>query len=173
MRMDRLGNEFAPDVPYARGRILREASDDLIKLAAAQAHVRARRAAGKPVHLLSGLERRLDAHPDDIPMMDDELASALYSQRLCKLGLTNLSANADEHDAIVTNRLTAALLVAADVMIEPGDVVLGVSPRYSHPAVVRAVAHARGEFRVGAAVEVIGPEGLVGKGQVTILSQAA
>jgi hypothetical protein len=36
MAQDRLGNAFAPDVPYARGRILAEAADDLVKVAEAQ-----------------------------------------------------------------------------------------------------------------------------------------
>jgi L-seryl-tRNA(Ser) seleniumtransferase len=147
MAQDRLGNEFAPDVPYARGRILARAADDLVKVSAAQRHMQALRDAGKPVYLMSGLERRLDAHADDIPMMDDELAGAFYGDRLRELGLEHLGGDPARHDVILTNRLTAALLVAADVMIRPGDVVLGVSPRYSHPAVVRAVAHGGGTFK--------------------------
>ncbi|MFT5172082.1 MAG: L-seryl-tRNA(Ser) seleniumtransferase [Gammaproteobacteria bacterium] len=146
MPQDRLGNEFAPDVPYARGRILTNAADDLVKVAAAQRHMRSLRDAGKPVYLLSGLERRLDAHADDIPMMDDELAGAFYGEQLRERGLEHLGGDPARHDVILTNRLTAALLVAADVMIQPGDVVLGVSPRYSHPAVARAVAHGGGVF---------------------------
>lgn len=146
MPQDRLGNEFAPDVPYARGAILRSAADDLSKLSTAQQHLRARRAAGQPIYQLSGLERRLDAHADDIEAMDDEMASAFHEQPLRELGLAHLGGDAAEYDVLLTNRLTAALLVAADVMVAPGAMVLGVSPRYSHPAVVRAVAHARGRF---------------------------
>lgn len=146
MPQDRLGNDYAPDVPYARGRILRSSADDLTKVETAQLHLRARRERNQPVYLMSGLERRLDAEPDDIAMMDDELASAVYGHRLRDIGLEHLGGHSQRHDIVVTNRLTAALLVAADVMIAPGDVVLGVSPRYSHPAVFRAVAHARGAF---------------------------
>lgn len=146
MQHDRLGNAFAPDVPYARGAILREAADDLVKLSTAQAHMRAHREAGTPIHQLSGLERRLDARAEDIPLMDDEFASAFHEQQLREVGLAHLGGNASEHDVLLTNRLTAALLVAADVMVRPGANVLGVSPRYSHPAVFRAVAHARGHF---------------------------
>jgi L-seryl-tRNA(Ser) seleniumtransferase len=146
MAVDRLGNEHAADVPYARGRILRASADDLTKVAQAQAHIRARRDRGDPVYLLSGLERRLDARPEDIEAMDDEMAQALHGGRLRDVGLAHLGGDPDCHDVIVTNRLTAALLVAADVMVRPGDVVLGVSPRYSHPAVVRAVAHGGGRF---------------------------
>ena len=47
----------------------------------------------------------------------------------------------------------SALWLAADAMIAPGDNVIGVSPRYSHPAVVRAVAHARGNFVDTAGIE--------------------
>lgn len=146
MPHDRLGNEYAPDVPYARGAILRESADDLVKLSTAQTHLRARRAAGAPIYQLSGLERRLDARAEDIPLMDDEFASAFHEQQLREVSLAHLGGNPREHDIILTNRLTAALLVAADVMVRPGANVLGVSPRYSHPAVFRAVAHARGSF---------------------------
>jgi L-seryl-tRNA(Ser) seleniumtransferase len=47
---------------------------------------------------------------------------------------------------MMLNRLTAGLWLAANAMIAPGDNVIGVSPRYSHPAVVRAVAGAGGNF---------------------------
>tara|TARA_A100001037_G_scaffold299780_1_gene326111 strand:+ start:1033 stop:2085 length:1053 start_codon:yes stop_codon:yes gene_type:complete len=78
--------------------------------------------------------------------MDDEIASALFSEEIKKHALTHLGGDPDEHDIFLFNRLTAALLTTADVMIAPGDTVIGAGPSYSHPAVQRAVAHSHGDF---------------------------
>ena len=149
MNTDRFGNRFAPGVPYARGALVTGTGDDLVKLRTAWKLIEERRRKLGPdsIYLLSGLERNLQLDPIDLEIMDDELASALFIDELTELGLAHFGGDPARHDVMVLNRLTAALLVAAEVMIEPGDSVIGVSPRYSHPAVVRAVAHARGEFR--------------------------
>ncbi|MDP4795285.1 MAG: hypothetical protein NWR87_00095 [Rhodospirillales bacterium] len=148
MEKDRFGNSIAPGLSYARGNILPGTADDIIKLKAAWAHIRRRRTelGEKSVYLLSGLERNLQLDEVDLTVMDDEIASALFSEDVTALGLEHLGGTADKHDVFVFNRLTAALLTAADVMIKPGDTVIGVSPRYSHPAVQRAVAHGGGNF---------------------------
>ncbi len=145
---DRLGNLFADGLPYARGEILPTTADDIKKLETAWAHIRKRRKAfgDDGVFLLSGLERNLQLDEIDLSVMDDEIASALFSDEVRTRGLEHLGGNPEHHDVFVFNRLTAALLTAADVMINPGDVVIGVSPRYSHPAVTRAVAHGGGSF---------------------------
>jgi L-seryl-tRNA(Ser) seleniumtransferase len=145
---DRFGNAHAPGLSYARGAILPGTADDILKLKTAWAHIRRRRdtLGEKSVYLLSGLERNLQLDEVDLSIMDDEIASALFSDDVARLGLEHLGGTADKHDIFVFNRLTAALLTAADVMIKPGDTVTGVSPRYSHPAVQRAVAHGGGNF---------------------------
>ena len=145
---DRFGNPFADGLPYARGNILPTTADDIVKLEAAWAHIRKRRKTfgSDGVFLLSGLERNLQLDEIDLSIMDDEIASALFSDEVRTRGLEHLGGNPDRHDVFVFNRLTAALLTAADVMINHGDVVIGVSPRYSHPAVTRAVAHGGGSF---------------------------
>jgi len=146
MQTDRFGNPFADGLPYARGAILPSTADDIAKLKVAWAHMRRRRAelGEESVYLLSGLERNLQLDEVDLTVMDDEIASALYTEEVTELGLEHLGGNADEHDVFVFNRLTAALLTAADVLINEGDTVIGVSPTYSHPAVRRAVAHGGG-----------------------------
>ena len=148
MEKDRFGNAFAPGLSYARGEILPGTADDIVKLKTAWAHIRRRRneLGENSVYLLSGLERNLQLDEVDLTVMDDEIASALFSDDVTALGLEHLGGNADQHDVFVFNRLTAALLTAADVMIKPGDTVIGVSPRSSHPAVQRAVAHGGGNF---------------------------
>ena len=148
MKKDRFGNRYSSEVPYARGTILSSTEDDITKLRAAWRLVRERIDAGgeDAVFNLSGLERTFSVSADDTGILDDEIAPALFIDELTRLGLEHMGGDADRHDVMMLNRLTAALWLAADVLIAPGDSVIGVSPRYSHPAVVRAVAHARGNF---------------------------
>ncbi len=148
MAFDRFGNEHAPGFAYARGGLLPDTASDLEKLKTAWAHVRKRHQASglDDLHLMGGLERGFHIDPEDLEILEDELAPALYHDELVQLGLEHLGGNAEAHDVMLLNRQTAALLVAADVMIDEGDTVIGVSPRYSHPCVHRAVAHARGRL---------------------------
>ncbi len=148
MRRDRFGNPFSAGVPYARGSILSSTEDDIVKLRCAWRRVRERIETGgeQAIFNLSGLERSFMPNAEDPVLLDDEIAPALLIDDLTRLGLEHMGGDAPAHDVVVLNRLTAALWLAADAMIAPGDNVIGVSPRYSHPAVVRAVAHARGNF---------------------------
>jgi L-seryl-tRNA(Ser) seleniumtransferase len=148
MTNDRFGNPIAPGFSYARGDILPDTESDLAKMRTAWAIMRDRRERLGPnsLFLLSGLERNLQLDPIDLDVLDDEIASALYIDDVTRLGLEHMGGDPERHDVLVFNRLTAALLTAADVMIKTGDTVIGVSPRYSHPAVVRAVAHGGGDF---------------------------
>lgn len=146
MQTDRFGNPHAEGLTYARGALLPDTSSDIAKLKVAQGHISRRRdTLGKDsVYLLSGLERNLQMDEVDLSIMDDEIAAALYTDELIERGLEHMGGDPAKHDIFVFNRLTAALLTAADVMIKPGDNVVGVSPSYSHPAVKRAVAHGGG-----------------------------
>ncbi|MEM7221615.1 MAG: hypothetical protein AAF495_01465 [Pseudomonadota bacterium] len=147
-RRDRFGNPHSPGVPYARGDLITSTADDLQKLRAAWQLMRQRVAEGglDSVHQLSGLERGLHLESEDMALLDDELAAALCLEELTALGLEHMGGQAPDHDIMMLNRVTAGLLVAAEILIEPGERVIGVSARYSHPAVVRAVAHAGGQF---------------------------
>ena len=136
-----------PELPYAPGAILCDTAAHLRKLAEAWRHIRRRRAAGEPLHNVSGLERGLPL-PDDLDprLIDDEWAGALYADRVRDLGLAHLGGTAGRHDVFVANRLTAALYAAMQVTVRPGSTVVGVSATHSHPAVVRAVRDAGGRF---------------------------
>ena len=148
MQQDRFGNPHAPGLNYARGDILPTTADDIAKLKVAWAHIRRRRdeTGMDSVYLLSGLERNLQLDEVDLSIMDDEIASALFSEEVIERGLAHLGGDPAKHDIFVFNRMTAALLTAADVIIKPGNTVIGVAPSYSHPAVKRAVAHSGGDF---------------------------
>ena len=94
----------------------------------------------------SGLERSLDLGGADASVLDDDLAPALFGERLTELALEHLGGDPERDDVFVANRLTAAIVAAMQILVRPGDTVLGVSARYSHPVVVRAVKLAGGEL---------------------------
>jgi len=146
--IDRFGNPLAPGLPYARGTIVRSTDDDLRKLRHAWTLIEARIRKDGPEAIanLTGLERRLQVEPSDLPFLDDELAPALFGERLTALALEHLGGTADRHDVMVFNRTTAATLATHLALVQPGDTVIGVSAGYSHPTVVRAAAQAGARF---------------------------
>jgi L-seryl-tRNA(Ser) seleniumtransferase len=148
MKKDRFGNIHAPGLPYARGKLITSTEDDIAKLRTAWGLIE-RRIAEKgrgAVFNLSGLERSLPGEAEDPWLLDDELAPALYGERLRALALAHLGGVPARHDVALFNRQTAALLAATLVMARPASVVIGVSASYSHPAVTRAVARAGASF---------------------------
>lgn len=146
MTTDRFGNSFAAGLPYARGDILPDTASDLDKLRVAWGHIRnrARRKGPGSVLNLSGLERQMP--PADDAIFDDELAPALYGDRLFGLAMDHLGGDPARHDIMLLNRQTTAILAATLTMVRPGDTVIGVSPTYSHPCVVRAAKRAGATF---------------------------
>ncbi|MDX1527349.1 MAG: hypothetical protein R3337_01905, partial [Gammaproteobacteria bacterium] len=154
-KTDRFGNPHAPDLPYARGAFIRDTADDLAKLRHAWRLLKGRIDAQglDAVYNFSGLDRRLDLDDVDLNFLDDEIAPAVYVDDLTRLGLEHLGGDSERHDIFTLNRLTAGLLIAAEILVSPDDRVIGVSPRYSHPAVRRAVKRAGGRFEDVAGVE--------------------
>jgi L-seryl-tRNA(Ser) seleniumtransferase len=135
-------------LPYVRGEILHSTADDVAKLHAAWRIVERRRYEGALFNF-SGLERSLDVDARELENMDDDLAPALYGDRLIQIGLEHLGGQPGRDDVFVANRLTAATVAAMQVLVEPGMRVVGVSPTYTHPAVARAVRLAGGELDDG------------------------
>jgi len=89
MLRDRFGNEHAPGVPYARGKILTNTADDFRKVRQAWRHIEARVAAGGPgaVFNFSGLEHGLPLEAGELPLADDFIAPALYFEKFRKAAL--------------------------------------------------------------------------------------
>ena len=145
---DRFGNAFSPSVPYARGDLITSTADDLRKLGHAWSLIRSRIGNGAvgEVFNFSGLERRFELPAGDATPLDDELAPAILDDRLRALGLDHMGGDTDRHDMMMFNRQTAAILTAMLVMAAPGDTVIGASPTYSHPCVVRAAKRAGAKF---------------------------
>ena len=144
MGTDRFGNSFAPSLPYARGTILASTADDYRKLERAYALIRQRGA--EHVFVFTGLEHALPMEPEDLKFADDELAPALWGDRLRTLALGHLGGSPERHDVVVTNRLTGATLATFLTLVKPGDTVIGVSASFSHPSVQRAAAHTGARF---------------------------
>ena len=132
-------------LPYERGSLLPDTAADMAKLRAAWRIVERRHGDGTLFNF-TGLERSLDLGGADASVLDDDLAPALHGERLTELALEHLGGDPERDDVFVANRLTAAIVAAMQILVRPGDTVLGVSARYSHPVVVRAVKLAGGEL---------------------------
>ncbi len=141
---DRFGNQFAPTLSYARGKILASSEDDFSKLQRAWTVIRKR--GPESVFIFTGLEHSLPMAPEDLRWADDEIAPALYFDRLKTLALDHLGGSLELHDIAVFNRLTGATLATHLTLVKPGEVVLGVSASHSHPSVIRAAAHVGARF---------------------------
>jgi len=141
---DRFGNPFAPTLSYARGKILSSTEDDFRKLQHAWSIVRQR--GPESIFIFTGLDHSLPMTPEDLRWADDEIAPALYFDRMKALALDHLGGSADRHDIMVFNRLTGATLATHLTFVKPGDVVVGVSASHSHPSVIRAAAHVGARF---------------------------
>jgi L-seryl-tRNA(Ser) seleniumtransferase len=142
--IDRFGNRFAPTLSYARGKILATTNDDFTKLQHAWGIIRKRGL--ESIFIFTGLEHSLPMQPEDLRWADDELAPALYYDRMKALTLDHLGGNAAQHDIAVFNRLTGATLATHLTLVKPGNVVIGVSASHSHPSVIRAAAHVGARF---------------------------
>lgn len=137
---DRFGNAFASGLPYARGELIRATHDDYRKLEQARRVIQERIARYGPggVFNLSGLRRSLPSTAVAGYLLDDELAPAMVGEVVKDLGLQHLGGNADEHDVMLFNRLTAAVFAVNIAIVVRGDVVIGFSSTYSHPVVTRS-----------------------------------
>jgi L-seryl-tRNA(Ser) seleniumtransferase len=144
MEKDRFGNEHAPGLPYARGRILASTEDDFRKLQQAWRVIEARIKQHGPdaIYNFSGLEHGLPLTPEELPIANDFVAPALYFERFRAAALDHLGGSMTSHDVALFSRLTGATYATHLTLVKPGDVVIGISPSYSHPSVVRAVAQA-------------------------------
>jgi L-seryl-tRNA(Ser) seleniumtransferase len=144
MNKDRFGNPHAPNLSYARGKILSNTEDDFCKLQNAWKIIRDH--GPKSTFIFTGLEHSLPMKSEDIEFADDEIGPAIHFERLKELTLEHLGGTADHHDIAVFNRLTGATLATHLTLVKPGDVVVGVSASHSHPSVLRAANHVGARF---------------------------
>src|SRR2546423_7761176 len=83
MLRDRFGNEHAPGVPYARGKVLTGTEDDFRKVRQAWRHIETHVAAGGPPALInfSGLTNRPPLEPPALPFPDDLLPPPPFADK--------------------------------------------------------------------------------------------
>lgn len=154
LKLDRTRNanqsECEPpvDLPYARGRLLRNTADDITKLQAAWSVIATRIESGgrQRLYNFSGLDRAIHLRPDDLDYLDDEIAPALYGQKMVAAGIEHLGGRRPIHDVAITNRVTAGIVATALTLLRFGQTVVGVSANYSHPCIRRAVLRAGAKF---------------------------
>src|ERR1041384_5245698 len=151
MSVDRFGNPHAPNLSYARGRILTSTEDDFEKLQIAWALIRER--GPRHIHIFTGLEHSMPLAAEDLEFADDEIGPALSVERLKALALDHLGGETERDDVAVFNRLTGATMATHLTLVKPGDVVIGVSESHSHPSVLRAAAHVGARFTDTAGLE--------------------
>jgi L-seryl-tRNA(Ser) seleniumtransferase len=144
MGIDRFGNPFAPNLSYARGEILPSTAHDFKKLQHAWAMIRER--GPESIFIFTGLEHSMPMQAEDLRFADDEIGPALHFERLKELALDHLGGSPEMHDVAVFNRLTGATMATHLTLVEPGDVVIGVSASHSHPSVLRAADHTGARF---------------------------
>ena len=107
-------------LPYERGSLLPDTAADMAKLRAAWRIVERRHGDGTLFNF-SGLERSLDLGGADASVLDDDLAPALFGERLTELALEHLGGDPERDDVFVANRLTAAIVAAMQMLVRPGD----------------------------------------------------
>jgi hypothetical protein len=108
MAVDRFGNPHAPNLPYARGKILSSTEDDFQKLELAWALIRER--GPRNIYIFTGLEHSMPLVAEELEFADDEIAPALSFPRLKELALEHLGGEAGRDDVAIFNRLTGATM---------------------------------------------------------------
>lgn len=146
--VDGFGNRIDPELSYATGEVLSSGQDQYDEALAARRIISERWESDGPdaIYNFSGLERGFPVEAGDIGELDDETAPALYEDRFTELTLEHFGGTADDHDAFLANRMTAATTSSFLTLTDPGDAVVGIAPNHSHASVVRAADVAGTEF---------------------------
>ena len=147
--IDCFGNPLQPGYPYARGNLVRCTTDDIAKLEYARRVMRKRRESRRPLYNFSGLDRSMTSllRAEDFDLYDDDLGPAVVGAEFKMRALDHLGGSeAEDHDVLLCNRQSAAMMATCMALLERGDRVIGVSPTYSHPAVTRPVQRAGAHF---------------------------
>ena len=144
-KFDRFQNQISDELPYARGKILANTEDDYRKIAKAHALIRRRIASKESVFNFTGLERDYPARVD-VRDLDDETSAALFEEELRERGLAHLGGSPSAHDVLLTNRLTAATFAVHLALVKSNETVVGISPSYTHPTVVRSARQVGARF---------------------------
>jgi L-seryl-tRNA(Ser) seleniumtransferase len=157
VRRDRFGNLVDPTVSYARGSILRNNADEILRQRQAYSIIRERRdRIGKDaIFNLTGLIRGFRYRPDDSEKMTSYIHfGAVDRGELVPLSIERMGGNLERDDAFLCNRVSAAILATMMALVKEGDLVLSVVPAdRCHPSLKNSVLAAGGRF-----IEVVGAD---------------
>jgi L-seryl-tRNA(Ser) seleniumtransferase len=148
---DRLGNPLDPIVNYARGSILRGTDEEITRMLRARQLVAERvRATGEDsVYDLSGMNRGGGISAEDTVHLTSHVPFfERFEGHTEPLALKHMGANADEHAALIINRVSAANFVALTTLVARGEKVYALAPKggVTHPSCVRPLSMAGADF---------------------------
>jgi L-seryl-tRNA(Ser) seleniumtransferase len=148
---DRFGNALDPIVSYARGSILRGTDEEVARMLRARQLVAERvRSRGRDtVYDLSGMNRGGGISAEDTLHLTSHVPFfERFEGRTEPLALKHMGANADEHAALILNRVSAANFIALTTLAQRGDKVYGLAPKggVTHPSCVRPLSMVAAHF---------------------------
>lgn len=156
---DRLGNPIDRNAGYARGEILRDTTRELARMAHGRAIIRDRmlRLGRDSIFDLSGLPRSFPLSSEDVEQLRSHITfQAALDGTAEALAVHHMGGNEAEHEAVMLNRVSAAILAICTAYLQPGDQVLSVVPSgRSHSSIRRSAAVAGAQL-----TEVVGAEEL-------------
>ena len=156
---DNASSIAAPPQEYPRGRILASSADEARKSTQGRRLVRDRvLSLGKDsIYNMTGLVRAFPLDPEDLPTLENQFTYYThFLGRAEALALEFTGANPRDHDAVMCNRVTSAMLAIMLGTLQRDDSVISlVGQGRSHPSVQQAVELVGAEFN-----EVVGIEAL-------------
>jgi L-seryl-tRNA(Ser) seleniumtransferase len=139
---DRFGNAVDPIVRYARGSVLKGSNEEVQRMLRARHIVgeHVRHGGKESVYDLSGMNRGSGITAEDVPHLSSHVPFFARFEGVTEpLALKHMGGNAEEHDALILNRVSAGNFVALTTLLKPGDSVFAFAPMggASHPSTVR------------------------------------
>ena len=144
---------------YPRGRILATSADEARKSTRGRRLVRERvLTLGKDsIYNMTGLVRAFPLDPEDLPTLENQFT--FYTHFLGRaeaMAVEFTGAHASQHDAVLCNRVTSAMLAIMLGTLQRGDAVISmVDQGRSHPSVQQAVELVGAEFSEVDSIEAL------------------
>jgi L-seryl-tRNA(Ser) seleniumtransferase len=149
-RTDRFGNAIDPRCGYAWGTVLASHDDEARRMLAGRALIRARVSHGgdDAVYNMTGLIRACPLHAEDLPALTSQLGFyAGWGGEAEDLVVKHVGGDSGRHEAVILNRVSAAMLAVMLALDVRGQRVLSLVPGgRSHPSIGKAVELVGGTF---------------------------